>query len=234
MAKNPYLPSDDPGKATWLNTFSQKISVAGSSLPTRGEELGLSAAEVTQTAADALMFSFCIQNQDSFKNEKEERTDYKNLVRGGAEGVAMDPYPTSPSVTPPEAVPQGIFKRIPKLVGRIKKNANYNTPLGEDWGIIGDEQVFDPNTLKPEIELLVVAMGVLVKWKKGFAEAIRIYVDRGSGFVWLATDSEPDYLDTVAMPATAATWKYKAVYEIDGEAVGQFSDEAEVQVQAAL
>ncbi len=234
MAKGDYLPDDDPGKATWLNTFSQKISVAGSSEPTAGEDLGLTAAEVTQTEADALMFNFCVQNQDSFKNEKEERTDYKNLLRGGAEGVAMDPYPTSTVVTPPEAVPQGIFKRIPKLVKRIKASANYNTPLGEDWGIIGDEQEFDPNELKPEIELLVVAMGVLVKWRKGFAEGLRIYVDRGSGFVWLATDSEPDYLDTFAMPAAAATWKYKAVYEIDGEAVGQFSDEAQVQVQAAV
>ena len=77
-------------------------------------------------------------------------------------------------------------------------------------------------------------MGVLVKWRKGCAEASRIYEDRGSGYVWLATDGEPDYLDTLAMPATAATWKYKAVYEIDGEAVGLFSDEAEVQVQAAV
>lgn len=234
MAKAPYLPSDDPGKSTWLNTFSQKISVAGSSLPTQGEELGLSAAEVDQTAADALMFAFCIQNQDSFKNEKEERTNYKNLLRGGAEGVAMDPYPTSPAVSPPAVVPQGVFKRIPKLVGRIKKSANYTTAIGEDWGIIGDEQAFDPNELKPEIILQVLGSGVLVKWKKGFAEAIRIFVDRGSGFVWLATDSEPDYLDTFAMPAAAATWTYKAVYEIDGEAVGLFSEEAAVQVQAAV
>lgn len=234
MKKAPYLPSDDPGKATWLNTFSGKISQPGSGGTTAGENLGLTAAEVDQTAADALMFNFCVQNQDSFKNEKEERTDYKNLLRSGAEGVAMDPYPTSIVVTPPEAVPQGIFKRIPKLVKRIKANANYSTPIGEDWGIIGDEQEFDSTTLKPEIELLVVAMGVLVKWRKGFAEAIRIYVDRGSGFVWLATDGEPDYLDTFAMPAAAATWKYKTVYEIDGEAVGQFSDEVEVQVQAAV
>lgn len=234
MAKTSYLPKNDPGRAIWLNTFSQKIGVPGSSEPTVGEDLGLSAAEVTQTEADALMFGFCIQNQDSFKNEKEERTDYKNLVRSGTEGEVMDEYPTSPPVSPPAAVPQGVFRRIPELVARIKASGNYSTAIGEDLGIVGDEQEFDENTLKPLLTLLVLGSGVLVKWQKGFAEAISIFVDRGSGYVFLATDTEPDYLDTFAMPAEAATWKYKAIYIINDEQVGLFSDEAEVEVQAAV
>ena len=234
MAKDNYLPRADAAKAIWLNTFSQKISLPGSTEPTAGEDLGLTGAEVTQTAADALMFNFCVQNQDSFKNERKERTDYKNLARSGNEGEPMGPYPTSPPVVPPAVVPQGIFKRIPELVARIKANGNYDTTIGKDWGIIGGDQVFDPNTLKPFLELLVLGSGVLVKWQKGFAEGLRIFVDRGSGYILLAMDTEPDYLDTVAMPATATTWKYKAIYEIDGEEVGQFSDEKEVQVQAPI
>ena len=234
MAKGDYLPDDDPGKAIWLNTFSGKINQTGSSLPTRGEELGLTAGEVAGTIADNRMFGFCIQNQDSFKNEKEERTDYKNLLKGGSEGVLMNPYPVSVPVTPPPAVAQGIFKRIPQLVQRIKASANYTTAIGEDWGIIGDEQEFDTTTMKPLITLLVISNGVLVKWNKGFSEGLKIYVNRGSGYVLLALDTHPDYLDTFAMPATAATWKYKAVYIIDDEQVGLFSDEAEVQVQAAV
>ena len=234
MAKDTYVPRTDAAKAIWLNTFAEKINQPGSPGSTAGEDLGLTAAQVAQTVKDAAMFNFCIQNQDSFKNEKEERTNYKNLVRGGAEGVAMDPYPTTPPVSPPETVPQGVFKRVSQNVAHIKSHENYSTAIGEDWGIIGDDQVFDPNELKPVLDLLVLGSGVLVKWEKGFAEAIRIFVDRGSGFTWLATDSEPDYLDTFAMPAGAATWKYKAIYEIDGEEVGQFSDEAEVQVQAAV
>ncbi len=234
MAKGDYLPDDDPGKAIWLNTFSQKISLPGSVEPTVGQDLGLTDGEVTQTAADALMFAFCIQNQDSFKNERKERTDYKNLARSGNEGEPMDEYPTSPAVSPPTPVPEGVFKRIPELVARIKASGNYNTAIGEDLGIIGSDQVFDPNELKPELELLVLGSGVLVKWQKGFAEGLRIFVDRGTGYILLAMDTEPDYLDTFAMPVAAATWKYKAIYEIDGEEVGQFSDEKEVQVQAAV
>ena len=180
------------------------------------------------------MCNFCVQNQDSFKNEKEERTDYKNLVKHGTEGVAMDAYPTSVTVSPPEAVPQGIFKRIPKLVKRIKASANYTPAIGQDWGIIGDEQEFDSTSLKPAISAQILSNGVLIKWKKGFSEGLKIFVDRGSGYALLAMDTEPDYLDTFAMPDTAATWKYKAVYIIDDEQVGLFSDEVAVQVQAAV
>ena len=234
MAKDFYIPNGDAAKAIWLNTFSQKISLPGSPGTTVGEDLGLTSAEVTQAEADALMFAFCIQNQDSFKNEREERTNYKNLVRDATEGEPMDEYPTSPPVSPPSPVPQGVFKRIPELVRRIKASANYTTAIGEDLGIIGDEQEFDPNELKPELELLVLGSGVLVKWRKGFAEGLRIFVDRGTGYILLAMDTEPDYLDTVAMPAAATTWKYKAIYEIDGEEGGQFSNEVQVQVEAAV
>ena len=236
MAKAPYLPADDPGKAIWLNTFDQGINQPDPSgvFPTLGEALGLTAAEVTATGADALMFAFCIQNQDSFNTERQERTNYKNLARSGEEGTAMDPYPVSAVVAPPAPVPEGIFKRIPELVARIKASANYTTAIGEDLGIIGDEQVFDPNTLKPVITAQVLSTGVLIKWEKGFAEGLKIFADRGTGFHFLATDTQPDYLDTLAMPAEAATWIYRAVYVIDDEQVGQFSDEVEVQVQAAV
>ena len=116
MEKGHYLPRTDPEKAIWLNTFNQKLNQpapGGAAFPTLREYLGLTAAEVAQVGADNAMFAFCITNQDSFKNEKEERTNYKNLVRSGTEGVPMQSYPTSPVLTPPTAVPQGVFRRIP-------------------------------------------------------------------------------------------------------------------------
>jgi len=234
MAKDNYLPRADAALAIWLNTFAAKISETTTPGSTLGEDLNLTSAEVNQTVADAAMYNFCIQNQDQFKNEKEARTNYKNKVRSGNQGVPMAEYPTSTPVSPPSPVPEGVFKRIPALVARIKAAPTYTTVIGEDLGIIGDEQVFDPNTLKPVLELLVVAMGVLVKWQKSFAEGLLIYVDRGSGYNLLAMDTEPDYLDTFAMPAEAATWKYKAVYEIDDETVGLFSDEVLAEVKAAV
>ncbi|MBI3853039.1 MAG: hypothetical protein HY298_22545 [Verrucomicrobia bacterium] len=52
-------------------------------------------------------------------------------------------------------------------------------------------------------------------------------MDRGDGvFACLAIDTVPDYLDTAALPAagTSAVWKYKAIYRLNNEQVGQWSD----------
>ena len=42
----------------------------------------------------------------------------------------------------------------------------------------------------------------------------------------------PDYLDTAALPAagTSAVWKYKAIYRLNDEQVGQWSDIASISV----
>jgi len=66
-----------------------------------------------------------------------------------------------------------------------------------------------------------------LKWSKGTMQGIDFYVDRGSGtFVFLARDTEPDYLDTAALPAAgqSAVWKYKAIYVLHDEQIGLWSD----------
>jgi hypothetical protein len=44
--------------------------------------------------------------------------------------------------------------------------------------------------------------------------------------VSLAIDTVPDYLDTYPLPAPGQTalWRYKAIYRIGDEQVGQWSD----------
>ena len=63
---------------------------------------------------------------------------------------------------------------------------------------------------------------------------VHIYVDRkdGQGFVYLANDSQPDYLDTFPVPAgvASAVWEYKAIYRIGDDQVGQFSEAVKVTV----
>ena len=60
-------------------------------------------------------------------------------------------------------------------------------------------------------------------------------MDRGTGaFGFLAFDTIPDYLDTAALPAPglSAVWKYKAIYRLGDEQVGQWSDVASISVMA--
>jgi hypothetical protein len=64
-------------------------------------------------------------------------------------------------------------------------------------------------------------------------DGLEIHVDRGTGVsALLAFDTEPDYLDTAALPASGASaaWKYKAIYRLHDTQVGQWSDVASIGV----
>ncbi len=70
-------------------------------------------------------------------------------------------------------------------------------------------------------------------WVKGGFDALYIEVDRdGTGFKFLALDTEPDYVDTAALPANTTQWKYRATYILHDEKVGLRSDEVSVAVKA--
>jgi hypothetical protein len=72
----------------------------------------------------------------------------------------------------------------------------------------------------------------VVGWKKQAFDAVEIHVDRGQGFAFLAIDTIPDYLDTAQLPAPGASalWKYRAIYRLADEQVGQWSDESKITV----
>ncbi|MEK6614619.1 MAG: hypothetical protein AABZ32_00680 [Bacteroidota bacterium] len=133
------------------------------------------------------------------------------------------------STTPPPIVPPGIFPRIAKMVQRIKASPDYTDAIGHDLGIIGSEHVIDPASMKPVLKLVFEANTVKVQWPKGHAHAVRIEKDSGSGFQFLAIDTVPDYTDTTPITA-AVTLKYRAMYIINDELVGQWSDVVSITV----
>ena len=72
----------------------------------------------------------------------------------------------------------------------------------------------------------------VTKYSKGQAAALEIWVDRGDGnnFVFLTINTEPNTIDTTPLPATSAAWRYKAIYRLHDEQVGQWSDVISVTV----
>jgi hypothetical protein len=158
-------------------------------------------------------------------------TAYKTALRSGTTIGAM---PTTPALgVPPTAVPAGIFSRVSALAARIKKHPAYTEAIGQDLGIIGAEQTVDPTTVKPVLNLTLQAGHPNVGWTKSGMDGIEIWVDRGTGtFAFLTIDTVPDYLDTFALPAAGASavWKYKAIYRLNDEQVGQWSDVATIGV----
>jgi hypothetical protein len=56
-------------------------------------------------------------------------------------------------------------------------------------------------------------------------------VNLGNG-IWdfLAMGTRPNYIDTEPLPTTAAKWKYRAIYTLDSQRIGQWSNIAEITV----
>lgn len=86
--------------------------------------------------------------------------------------------------------------------------------------------------LKLKLEGGVVQVGWTWQGQSAFLDMIEIQVDRGTGggFAMLTYDTTPGYTDTTPLPATAAKWKYRAIYRVGDQRVGQWSSEVAITV----
>jgi hypothetical protein len=228
MPNKTFIPSADKDKAVWLKNFANKISVYQ---PT----LGLTAAEVASVQADSVIFTYTIDMVEIYKNDTQKRVSFKNILGYGEIGTPLPVFPANPTLAvPPALVAAGIFKRIAKLVQKIKNTATYNDSIGQDLGIVAPEGSVDTLDMKPELKGALDAGRPLIKWKKKNASSIDIYVDRKDGkeFIFLANDSQPDYIDTFEMPSgqTSVVWDYRGIYRIRDEQVGDFSEVLSITV----
>lgn len=223
MAKKTYLPSSDADKVLWLNNFSSKFTPLAVSL-------GFVAADATSVTNDAAMFAYLMGTVENFTTAKEQRVEYKNLIKDGPIGKPGGGVPSGPAVpVAPAVVAPGVFPRISQIVQRIKNYPSYTEAIGRDLGIIGAEETTDYNALKPMIKLMSIAGQVEIQWAKGKADAVRIESDKGNGWQFLAVDSVPNYTDTTPI-AAPAVWKYRAIYIVADDLVGQWSDVVSINV----
>ena len=228
MSKSYYLPTDDNGKAAWLNNLSGK-------LPSYQVALGLTAADVASVTADAAFFTYALNAQIQVAAYSQQWTAYKNAARNGS-GPALGDIPAAPVLPAPAPamVPPGIFGRATALVARIKPAPGYTEAIGQALQIIGAEHPVDPTTLKPVLDTELDAGQVNISWTKQGMDAMEIQADRGDGrgFVFLAIDTIPNYTDTAAMPPAgqSALWKYKGIYIQADQRVGQWSDVVSIPV----
>jgi len=224
IMKKPYLPKDEAGRVIWLQNFKNKLADYAATL-------GITPAELAQVEADSETFSGFVGFLEAMREYSKTATDFKNNLFKSTQTIGA--LPPAPTITLPAAARFNIFGETAKLVQTIKNHPNYNTTIGENLGIIGEEDTFDPAALKPQLKLAFRVNHPVIKWVKGPVDGIRIEVDRGAGtFSFLAYDTIPDYEDTFPLPPLGQTaiWKYRAVYIIKDQAEGQYSDWLEVTV----
>ena len=224
MRKSFYLPKDNLGKAIWLNNFASKFAVVAPAF-------GFTPADITAVNGYAAMFNYLINTVETLIAAKENFVKYKSIIRNNAIGSSTGVFPALPVLpAAPAAVPAGIFLIVAHIVQRIKNHPDYTDALGRDLGIIGAEQTIDTSTMKPVLKLVFEGGVWEVQWKKENADAVRIESDNdGTGFKFLAIDSVPHYTDTTPITA-AGTRKYRAMYIINDELVGAWSDVVSITV----
>lgn len=220
MAKRDFVPNDDPSLAVLL----EKFAAAGT---TYGTTIGFSAADQAVFVADATAFRYTLTQQQRLRASAQQYTAWKDALRDGGDGtIAAAPvYPAAPSTVPTMVTP-GVVGRLRAAARRVKASPNYSQAIGNAFGIEGErEQTPETVTLQPVLTTTLNGGRVIVGWTRGSADALELYVDRGDGkgFTFLALDTVPDYIDTAALPATPAVWKYKAMYRQDDQPIGQWS-----------
>jgi hypothetical protein len=230
MPKSSYLRFNDDAFAAQLQTFENGIGGYAVTL-------GVTPAQVTTQAADADYFSYTLACQQLMRNGSLQWTGWKDLTRGGG-----DPPPSGAPVAPvfPPAVPAvapGVEVRFRALVKQIKGSPAYNEAIGAALGIVGQEQTGpDFATIQPNINAVIQGTNVFVDWNWGgfsaFLDICELQVDRGDGkgFVALAFDTTPGYVDTQPFPATPVKWTYQAIYRVGDSRVGQWSKPVSVTV----
>ena len=224
MPKNYYLPSDDSGKAELLEHLAAR-------LPIHATALELSADDLTQLKADALAFRYTLSATNIVQANAKLWTAFKNLQRDGGPGETA--YPNVSNLPAPvPAVPLGIIPRLSNLVARIKAARGYSEAIGKDLNIVGTVQVMEIDEVKPVIEITTRGGQPIIQWSKGDADALEIWVDRNDdrGFGLFTIANSPRITDTTPAPATPVQWKYKAIYRLKDDRIGDWSTITPVSV----
>ncbi|MDF2452700.1 MAG: hypothetical protein K0S26_2204 [Bacteroidota bacterium] len=225
-----FIPASDNDKAVWLNNFSTKLGTYAASL-------GVTAAEVTATQKDASLFQYIVNLLEIYRQTLKNLTGYKTMVKKavGQQHLSAT-IPSLPTLaTAPPTVPEGVFDRVSKLAARIKNSVNYTDNIGSDLGIVTPASNFDASLMQPILKIKLDAGRPHLKWIKGEADALDLYVDRddGNGFVLLGRLMRNEYVDIASLPSTKLIdeWNYKGIYVIADQAVGMYSAISSITVK---
>lgn len=224
-----FIPSSDADKVVWLNNFTTKMSLYAA-------QVGITTAEVTALQKDNAYFSYIISVMEMYRQNLLNMSGYKNMLKKAVAQQHIGAMPVLPTLpTAPPAVSEGIFDRVAKLVTRIKASINYTDNIGNDLGIVAPAENIDVSTMQPDLKINLEVGRPHLKWVRGYADALDLYVDRndGAGFVLIGRFNRNEYLDVVSLPSSKVfeEWHYKGVYVIADTPVGLYSKVTSVIVK---
>jgi len=126
-------------------------------------------------------------------------------------------------------------KNVRTMVRQWKASPTYTEATGKALKVAGPEHVVDMANAKPTLKGKAVPGGATIDGKKDFAEAIKLFSKRDGDADWvpLAVEMHMPYVDNrpLLVAGKPETRRYRGIYIVNDQPVGQYSDEIVVTVQ---
>jgi hypothetical protein len=198
-----YFPTSKPKQIIWLDNWIIQIVI-------HGPALGLSAAQIAATVADATWAKYCIERVGpSAKTWAESITAaIKTNLFEKTEGSPV-PFSAFALPTPiPTQVASGALKRIFDLIASIKLLPACLPAVCEALRIVGDEDPENPDAI-PKLGKIVVRGGeIIIPFTKN--GHLGVYIEcsiDGGAWAFLTIDTTNPYNDTRPLPPGKAAEK---------------------------
>ncbi len=230
-----YLPVKESDLSAWINNFLGKLRQHGElvGFPSTHlvNNLPLPTAEFSKIERICSNIVAIISGGNSLKNRASAFVDYKDNYLygdGSALNAEIPEFTFGVEAVDVSLDPTGVLSFIRSIVKRIKAHPNYTTAIGQDLGIIGEQQTqFSVNSVRPSLALMVnEGNSVEVKFKKGKFDGILLQCKKATGDFETVGNVISSPFDDKTPSANDKPEKreYRAKYLNGNETVGQFSD----------
>lgn len=230
MKHQRYYPIRQADQIVWLENFRNKIAAYAATL-------GLTTEQVDALIAKCRWLIYLLGSWlPAARAWNAACTQAAKEAQTGSGGALTLPVFTPPALPAGvTAQDEGALSYIFDVIAEIKENNNCGEALCADLRIHGAEEgAPDYATLAPKLTLTINGNKVELGWGwlgyAKFLDQCEIQVDRGAGWQVLTFDTTPGYTDTTPLPATLTQWKYRAIFRVDDEQVGQWSTEVSIAV----
>ena len=205
MAKQDCIPKKDADFLTQLKFLRDKA-------PAQQAALNISPADLATLTADATLFEGKLDAFNDADAIYSQTSSDKQDSRAAVEG------------------------RLRAIIRRFKSAGGYTEAIGQALKIIGADDTTDLTTAKPDLTARPLAHGIELSFTKSKSDGVNIYSKRDgeADFVFLARDTAAPYVDNRALLVVGKpeARRYKAVYILNDDEIGGFSDEVVITAQS--
>jgi hypothetical protein len=197
MSKQDAIPKKD-------GDFYTNLKFLGDNAPAQKVVLNISDDDLATLKADAILF--------------KSKLDALNAADAVYSQVSVDKQNTRVAVEGRERA----------IIRRLKSATGYTDPIGQALKIVGPDDNTDMTTAKVDLTATILAHGTELGFTKLKSDGVNLYTKRDgdADFVFLAHDTVSPYVDNrpLLVPGKPEVRYYKAIYVVDDEEVGFFSD----------